>query len=72
MVLGLIAARAGGADLAAQFRTQIIDPMHLHSAGYDPAPNISGRTSESRPAEASLRIARSPEQKCWRALPQRR
>ena len=42
MVLGLIAARAGGADLATLFRTQIIDPLHLHSARYDPAPNISG------------------------------
>jgi D-alanyl-D-alanine carboxypeptidase len=42
MVLGLIAARAGGADLPTLFRTQIIDPLHLHSARYDPAPNISG------------------------------
>jgi D-alanyl-D-alanine carboxypeptidase len=42
MVLGLIAARAGGADLTTLFRTQIIDPLHLHSARYDPAPNISG------------------------------
>ena len=30
MVLGLIAARVGGADLATLFRTQIIDPLHLH------------------------------------------
>ena len=42
MVLGLIAARAGGADLAMLVRTQIINPLHLHSARYDPAPNISG------------------------------
>ncbi|MGZ4218550.1 MAG: serine hydrolase domain-containing protein [Solirubrobacteraceae bacterium] len=42
MVLGLIAQRVGGADLATQFRTQIIDPLHLQSARYDPAPNISG------------------------------
>lgn len=42
MVLGLIAARAGGADLATLFRTQIIDPLQLQSARYDPAPNISG------------------------------
>jgi D-alanyl-D-alanine carboxypeptidase len=42
MVLGLIAARAGGADLATLFRTQIMDPLHLQSARYDPAPNISG------------------------------
>ncbi len=42
MVLGLIAARVGGADLATLFRTQIIDPLHLQSARYDPAPNISG------------------------------
>ncbi len=42
MVVGLIAARAGGADLAALFRTQIIDPLRLRSARYDPAPNISG------------------------------
>ncbi len=42
MVLGLIAARVGGADLPTLFRAQIIDPLHLHSARYDPAPNISG------------------------------
>ncbi|HZE17325.1 MAG TPA: serine hydrolase domain-containing protein, partial [Mycobacterium sp.] len=40
MVLGLIAARAGGADLATLFRTQIIDPLHLKSARYDPSPDI--------------------------------
>jgi D-alanyl-D-alanine carboxypeptidase len=42
MVLGLIAARVGGADLATLFPRQIIDPLHLQSARYDPAPNISG------------------------------
>jgi D-alanyl-D-alanine carboxypeptidase len=42
MVLGLIAARVGGADLATLFRTQILDPLHLQSARYDPAPDISG------------------------------
>ena len=42
MVLGLIATRVGGADLATLFRTQIIDPLHPQSARYDPAPNISG------------------------------
>ena len=42
MVLGLIAARVGGGDLATLFRTQIIDPLHLQSARYDPAPTISG------------------------------
>jgi D-alanyl-D-alanine carboxypeptidase len=42
MILGLIAARAGGADLATLYRTQIIGPLDLHSARYDPAPNISG------------------------------
>ena len=42
MVLGLIAAHVGGADLSTLFRTQIIDLLHLHSARYDPAPNISG------------------------------
>ena len=42
MVVGLIAARAGGADLATLFRSRIIDPLHLRSARYDPAPNISG------------------------------
>ena len=31
-VLGLIAARAGGVDLAALFRTQIIDPLYMRSA----------------------------------------
>ncbi|MBV9415834.1 MAG: beta-lactamase family protein, partial [Solirubrobacterales bacterium] len=42
MVVGLIAARAGGADLATLFRRQIIDPLHLASARYDPAPDITG------------------------------
>jgi D-alanyl-D-alanine carboxypeptidase len=42
MVVGLIAERAGGADLATLFRRQIIDPLHLTSARYDPAPNITG------------------------------
>jgi D-alanyl-D-alanine carboxypeptidase len=42
MVAGLIAARAGGADLATLFNRLIIDPMHLTSARYDPAPNITG------------------------------
>jgi D-alanyl-D-alanine carboxypeptidase len=42
MVVGLIAERAGGADLATLFRRQIIDPLHLASARYDPAPNITG------------------------------
>ena len=42
MVLGRIAARVGGADLATLFRKQIIAPLHLHTARYDPAPNISG------------------------------
>jgi len=42
MVAGLIAARAGGASLATQFRQQIIDPLHLTSARYDPAPQITG------------------------------
>ena len=42
MTLGLIAARAGGAELATLFRTQVIGPLHLQSARYDPAPNVSG------------------------------
>lgn len=42
MVVGLIAARAGGADLATLFRNEIIDPQRLPSARYDPAPNITG------------------------------
>jgi D-alanyl-D-alanine carboxypeptidase len=42
MVAGLIAAKAGGADLATLFRRQIIDPLHLTSAAYDPAPDITG------------------------------
>lgn len=41
-VLGLIAARVGGADLPTLFRTRILDPLHLRSARYDPAPNITG------------------------------
>jgi len=46
MVAGLIAQRVGGADLAAQFRKQIIDPLHLTAASYDPAPEISGPHSD--------------------------
>ncbi len=42
MVAGMIAAKAGGADLATLFRRLIIDPMHLTSARYDPAPQITG------------------------------
>jgi D-alanyl-D-alanine carboxypeptidase len=42
MVAGLIAAGAGHADLATLFRTEIIDPAHLTSARYDPAPYITG------------------------------
>jgi len=42
MVAGRIAQRAGGADLATLFRRLIIDPLHLTSARYDPAPTISG------------------------------
>ena len=42
MIVGLIAQRAGGADLATLFRRQIIDPLHLTSARYDPARNITG------------------------------
>jgi D-alanyl-D-alanine carboxypeptidase len=42
MVLGLVAARVGGADLATLFRTRIMDPLHLQSARYDPAPKIRG------------------------------
>jgi D-alanyl-D-alanine carboxypeptidase len=42
MVVGLIAERAGSADLATLFRQQIIDPLHLTSARYDPAPNVTG------------------------------
>lgn len=42
MVLGLIAARAGRADLPTLFRTRIAAPLGLRSARYDPAPNISG------------------------------
>ena len=41
MVVGLIAAHVDGADLATLFRTLIIDPLHLHSARYDPAPRIT-------------------------------
>jgi D-alanyl-D-alanine carboxypeptidase len=42
MVVGLIATRAGGADLATLFRKRIIDPLQLQRARYDPAPSISG------------------------------
>jgi D-alanyl-D-alanine carboxypeptidase len=42
MVAGLIAQRAGGANLATLFRNLIIDPLHLTSARYDPAPQITG------------------------------
>jgi D-alanyl-D-alanine carboxypeptidase len=42
MVVGLIAARAGGADLATLFRREIIDPLHLTSARYNPSPDITG------------------------------
>jgi D-alanyl-D-alanine carboxypeptidase len=42
MIAGMIAQRAGGADLATLFRRLIIDPLHLTSARYDPAPTITG------------------------------
>ena len=47
MVVGLIAQRAGGADLATLFRRQIIDPLHLTSARYDPARDITGPHAHS-------------------------
>jgi CubicO group peptidase (beta-lactamase class C family) len=52
MVLGLVAARVGGADLATLFRTRIMDPLHLQSARYDPAPKIRGPPSCSPCARA--------------------
>jgi D-alanyl-D-alanine carboxypeptidase len=42
LVVGAIAERAGGADLARLFRKRIIDPLHLTSTAYDPAAHISG------------------------------
>ncbi len=47
MIVGLIAQRAGGADLATLFRGQIMDPLHLRSARYDPARNITGPHAHS-------------------------
>ena len=47
MIVGLIAERAGGGDLATLFRSQIMDPLHLRSARYDPARNITGPHAHS-------------------------
>ncbi len=41
-IAGLVAERAGGADLATLIRSRIIEPLHLTSAGYDPQAQISG------------------------------
>jgi len=41
-VAGLIAARAGHADLATLFRRQIIQPLKLTTAAYDPHSEITG------------------------------
>ena len=41
-ILGLIAARAGGADLATLYRERIFAPLHLASAAYDPQGPIAG------------------------------
>jgi len=48
MVAGLIAQRVGGANLATLFRHLIIDPLHLTSARYDPAPQITEPPRVSR------------------------
>jgi D-alanyl-D-alanine carboxypeptidase len=42
IVAGLVAERAGGADLATLTRRWITEPLHLKSAAYDPSPRISG------------------------------
>ena len=42
MVAGLVLERAAGADLATQFEREIIGPLGLASAAYDPAADIRG------------------------------
>ena len=42
-VAGLVAERAGGADLATLLRRRIIEPLGLTSVAYDPHSRISGR-----------------------------
>ena len=53
MVAGLIAERAGGADLATLTRTQILEPLHLTSAAYDPAATIAGEHAHGYRVNAS-------------------
>jgi len=55
MVAGLVAERAGRADLATLFRQRLIEPLRLKRTAYDPAPQIggdhargNGRTTDSR------------------------
>jgi D-alanyl-D-alanine carboxypeptidase len=42
MVAGMIAQRAGRADLATLFRRRIIQPLGLTHTAYDPSPQITG------------------------------
>jgi D-alanyl-D-alanine carboxypeptidase len=42
MVAGLVAERAGRADLATLFRQRLIEPLRLERTAYDPAPQIGG------------------------------
>lgn len=42
VIAGMIAERASGVSLATLYRREIIDPLHLTTAAYDPNPNITG------------------------------
>lgn len=42
IVAGMIAERVSGLSLAALYRRDIIGPLHLTTAAYDPNPNITG------------------------------
>jgi D-alanyl-D-alanine carboxypeptidase len=45
-ILGLIAARAGGAPLSALYREQIFQPLDLHATAYDPQGPMSDPHSQ--------------------------
>jgi D-alanyl-D-alanine carboxypeptidase len=42
IVAGMIAERVSGVSLSTLYRRDIIDPLHLTTAAYDPNPNITG------------------------------
>ncbi len=42
MVAGLVVERAGGLDLATQFEREIVEPLDLAGAAYDPGADIGG------------------------------